>query len=151
MLRSSMHGRGLTFAVELARHCSRLELQARGVFCTKASPFAQPEPPKNTGSDTRKLLREEEQRERVEAMAKLMREKTMREVSAAGAARRPDGVKHMLDMDKRDGEVDKAIAKELGPQYAANYDADRDEWGGPKGAEPTRYGDWEVKGRSSDF
>tara|TARA_B100000686_G_C15795396_1_gene481720 strand:- start:227 stop:376 length:150 start_codon:yes stop_codon:yes gene_type:complete len=25
------------------------------------------------------------------------------------------------------------------------------EIGGPKGPEPTRYGDWEVKGRVSDF
>ncbi len=25
------------------------------------------------------------------------------------------------------------------------------EIGGPKGKEPTRYGDWEVKGRCSDF
>ncbi len=25
------------------------------------------------------------------------------------------------------------------------------EFGGPKGLEPTRYGDWEVKGRVSDF
>jgi len=25
------------------------------------------------------------------------------------------------------------------------------EHGGPKGPEPTRYGDWEVKGRCSDF
>ena len=25
------------------------------------------------------------------------------------------------------------------------------EIGGPKGPEPTRYGDWEVKGRCSDF
>jgi hypothetical protein len=25
------------------------------------------------------------------------------------------------------------------------------EYGGPKGLEPTRYGDWEVKGRVSDF
>ena len=33
----------------------------------------------------------------------------------------------------------------------ANYDDDKDEWGGPKGREPTRYGDWEVKGRISDF
>ncbi len=31
--------------------------------------------------------------------------------------------------------------------------ADRpvDETGGPKGAEPTRFGDWERKGRCSDF
>ena len=27
----------------------------------------------------------------------------------------------------------------------------RREIGGPKGLEPTRYGDWEVKGRCSDF
>jgi hypothetical protein len=26
-----------------------------------------------------------------------------------------------------------------------------EEIGGPKGPEPTRYGDWEVKGRVSDF
>jgi hypothetical protein len=25
------------------------------------------------------------------------------------------------------------------------------EMGGPKGPEPTRYGDWDVKGRASDF
>ena len=25
------------------------------------------------------------------------------------------------------------------------------EFGGPKGLEPTRYGDWEVNGRVSDF
>lgn len=25
------------------------------------------------------------------------------------------------------------------------------EYGGPAGPEPTRYGDWEVKGRCSDF
>lgn len=29
--------------------------------------------------------------------------------------------------------------------------AKSDEVGGPKGPEPTRYGDWEVKGRVSDF
>jgi len=26
-----------------------------------------------------------------------------------------------------------------------------DEFGGPKGLEPTRYGDWEINGRVSDF
>ena len=30
-------------------------------------------------------------------------------------------------------------------------DEGKDEWGGPKGEEPTRFGDWEVKGRTSDF
>jgi hypothetical protein len=27
----------------------------------------------------------------------------------------------------------------------------KDEFGGPKGLEPSRYGDWEVNGRVSDF
>ena len=27
----------------------------------------------------------------------------------------------------------------------------KDEFGGPKGLEPTRYGDWEVNGRVSDL
>lgn len=32
------------------------------------------------------------------------------------------------------------------------FDVDMpDEYQGPKGPEPTRYGDWEVKGRCSDF
>ncbi len=26
-----------------------------------------------------------------------------------------------------------------------------EEWGGPKGEEPTRYGDWENNGRAWDF
>ena len=33
---------------------------------------------------------------------------------------------------------------------ADGTDAPR-EWNGPKGPEPTRYGDWEQKGRCSDF
>lgn len=30
-------------------------------------------------------------------------------------------------------------------------DAPPEEFGGPKGLEPTRYGDWERKGRAIDF
>lgn len=79
-------------------------------------------------------------------IAEVMREKTMREVSkaAAKAGRRPDGVKHMLDVDDGKGDDD-------APQYAAKYDDDSDEWGGPKGEEPTRYGDWERQGKTIDF
>lgn len=33
-----------------------------------------------------------------------------------------------------------------------NYDAPAGpEWGGPRGGEPTKYGDWAKKGRVSDF
>lgn len=31
------------------------------------------------------------------------------------------------------------------------HDGKPKEYGGPKGPEPTRYGDWERKGRVSDF
>jgi hypothetical protein len=46
-----------------------------------------------------------------------------------------------------------AEARRLAAQTKANTNAnpaDR-EFGGPKGPEPTRYGDWENKGIASDF
>ena len=99
-------------------------------MAASGSPFAQPQ----AAAGSSKLSKEEEQRERLKAMEEMMRQKTMREVAAVGASRRPDGVKHVLDLGKEEGAVEAAIAAELGPQYAANYDDDRDEWGGPKGA-----------------
>ncbi|MGI9487647.1 MAG: DUF1674 domain-containing protein [Geminicoccaceae bacterium] len=41
---------------------------------------------------------------------------------------------------------DRKAAKPVGPSPA-----DAKEIGGPKGPEPTRYGDWEKGGRCSDF
>jgi succinate dehydrogenase / fumarate reductase cytochrome b subunit len=41
-----------------------------------------------------------------------------------------------ITIDKREPENTKTLAKEFG---------------GPKGPEPTRYGDWEKGGRCSDF
>ena len=38
--------------------------------------------------------------------------------------------------NSKDKKISKKVTKEIG---------------GPKGPEPTRYGDWEVKGRVSDF
>ena len=80
----------------------------------------------------------------------MMREKTMREVNQAAQFRRPDGVHHVL---KETGPDLKDAVKRLvdNDGVGANYDESREEWGGPKGEEPTRYGDWEVKGRISDF
>ncbi|MBM3585021.1 MAG: DUF1674 domain-containing protein [Alphaproteobacteria bacterium] len=40
-----------------------------------------------------------------------------------------------------------AATGERAPSPAARPD----EVGGPKGPEPTRYGDWQIKGRVSDF
>ena len=33
----------------------------------------------------------------------------------------------------------------------SEYGPDQKEYGGPKGKEPTRYGDWEKNGRCIDF
>ena len=45
----------------------------------------------------------------------------------------------------------KTEAPETPPKPAATPAPMPKEIGGPKGPEPTRYGDWEVKGRCSDF
>lgn len=37
------------------------------------------------------------------------------------------------------------------PESTAAEETRPREIGGPRGPEPTRYGDWEVKGRCSDF
>ena len=37
------------------------------------------------------------------------------------------------------------------PDFPDNTNPQTGEIGGPKGTEPTRYGDWERKGRVSDF
>ena len=42
-------------------------------------------------------------------------------------------------------------AKTKSPKAAKPAKASLAEIGGPKGPEPTRYGDWEQKGRCSDF
>ncbi|WPX99438.1 DUF1674 domain-containing protein [Candidatus Megaera polyxenophila] len=42
----------------------------------------------------------------------------------------------------------KASKKDSKPFSVLSKD---EEFGGPKGPEPTRYGDWEVNGRVSDF
>ena len=45
---------------------------------------------------------------------------------------------------------DSEKAQSAGPDTRASEAAPR-EVNGPKGPEPTRYGDWEQKGRCSDF
>ncbi len=44
-----------------------------------------------------------------------------------------------------------AAALKPPPASSAQPAAPVSEFGGPKGPEPTRYGDWERKGRCSDF
>ena len=58
----------------------------------------------------------------------------------------------MLETDgNKHRSVDDKVAAALGPKYVSNYNELRGELGGPKGAEPTRFGDWEQKGRTTDF
>ena len=87
-------------------------------------------------SDDGKLTPEQEHKKRIDMM---FAEKTLREVEAAGAERRPEGVSHVLESD------------ESQTAAASAHSADRGEVGGPRGAEPTRFGDWERGGRASDF
>jgi hypothetical protein len=48
-----------------------------------------------------------------------------------------------------DGESDEQ--RRSGPQTAVDSDVLPREYGGRKGPEPTRYGDWEKNGRCIDF
>lgn len=44
-----------------------------------------------------------------------------------------------------------ASAENTDPNKTTGSKDDVQETGGPKGLEPTRYGDWEAKGRCHDF
>lgn len=47
--------------------------------------------------------------------------------------------------------TDEALDEEDAALAAKYYNAERGEYGGPTGEEPTRFGDWEKNGRCSDF
>ena len=55
-----------------------------------------------------------------------------------------------MQNDKTDAETT-AIEKVKDESAGETADAVPREVNGPKGPEPTRYGDWEQKGRCSDF
>ena len=46
---------------------------------------------------------------------------------------------------------DDAVTTEADEARDKEQDQRPNEYGGPKGKEPTRYGDWEKKGRCIDF
>jgi hypothetical protein len=48
-------------------------------------------------------------------------------------------------------EAQRALAEAEARRKAGDVNVDVGEIGGPKGPEPTRYGDWERKGIVSDF
>ena len=58
----------------------------------------------------------------------------------------------MADNDSDDDEVEVALEdEEERAEFVNPYNAETGEHNGPTGPEPTRYGDWERKGRVSDF
>lgn len=55
-------------------------------------------------------------------------------------------------MENKDADTEKREADAAGEREDQGLKpAQPDETGGPKGREPTRYGDWERKGRCIDF
>jgi hypothetical protein len=61
---------------------------------------------------------------------------------------RPDGEKPAR---KLSAAARRALAEAEARRAAAKAEHREREIGGPKGPEPVRYGDWEVKGRAVDF
>ncbi len=64
--------------------------------------------------------------------------------------------RHIAVMSAKPNDRDKPIAqqpveKPADPPGNPSGEARPREIGGPKGPEPTRYGDWEVNGRCTDF
>ncbi len=47
--------------------------------------------------------------------------------------------------------TDKPASVETDPESTVESESPTQEYGGPKGKEPTRYGDWEKNGRCIDF
>ena len=54
-------------------------------------------------------------------------------------------------LDEPDSDRHPYQEKEPLPEWPLGYNPETGEIGGPRGPEPTRYGDWERKGRVSDF
>ncbi|MBT8435699.1 MAG: DUF1674 domain-containing protein [Gammaproteobacteria bacterium] len=52
---------------------------------------------------------------------------------------------------KQQESPDKTVDSDEDESRVGDQDKTPKEYGGPKGKEPTRYGDWEKKGRCIDF
>jgi hypothetical protein len=66
----------------------------------------------------------------------------------------PRGIYRIMDSDKKkpsSGQAPKSQKADQRQQAPTKGDESPAEFYGPKGPEPTRYGDWEQKGRCTDF
>ena len=62
-----------------------------------------------------------------------------------------DGGKKPTTPTNSDKDDDETVADPYLPPWPDGVNPHTGERGGPRGPEPTRYGDWERKGRVSDF
>ncbi|CAM1327067.1 C6orf57 (predicted) [Pycnogonum litorale] len=67
--------------------------------------------------------------------------------------RKPNTPRGKFDKDVKPSETKKNEETEVDPYapFPDNVNPESGEIGGPRGPEPTRYGDWERKGRVTDF
>ncbi|MEX2616355.1 MAG: succinate dehydrogenase assembly factor 4 [Alphaproteobacteria bacterium] len=79
-----------------------------------------------------------------------LREKALNPRTAAADAPLPVDPADKVDA-KRNAELKAEKAGEAARQAAAREGQPPAEIGGPRGLEPTRYGDWEKSGRCVDF
>ena len=70
---------------------------------------------------------------------------TLNHCTSTGDKKLPESSAKKKEEKHRDAE------KEPLPEWSDGVNPNTGEKGGPKGPEPTRYGDWERKGRVSDF
>ena len=62
-----------------------------------------------------------------------------------------DGTRAIMSDDKTVSKADASVETTPPAPLVKGPEQKPGEIGGPKGPEPTRYGDWEFKGRCSDF
>ena len=152
--------------VRQARLAPALARLASSAKPKTGSPFALPalDPDKQAAKDDLMQRRKDDLEARRTAMTELLREKAVQEAAEAARGRRPEGISHVLP---------KSAAPASDVRTAVGIYLKGDEDGGPKGAsantcptacatadalcvrlaglEPTRFGDWERQGRTSDF
>lgn len=73
------------------------------------------------------------------------------DTSAKAPLKKPTTPGGKLDTDESPASAHPYQEKEPLAPHPNNTHPDTGEIGGPRGPEPTRYGDWERKGRVSDF
>jgi len=72
-------------------------------------------------------------------------------MSPQGSAFPPEDTNELSSFDEGEGEEGYEEGYEEGEEDDVYVNPRTGEIGGPRGPEPTRYGDWENKGKTTDF